>query len=92
MLSCNESGGFLQRTVLVTIKPTVTEVADAIWNMNDMEQITLLGCLQRRFYSSEGLLQMAAVANELDKIPAEKAEEAKEFVRYLADYVLGENK
>lgn len=90
MLSCNEAGGAMQRTVLITIKPTVTEVADAIWNMDNMEQIVLLGCLRRRFCNSEGLLQISQVVNELDKVPAEKSKEAKDFVRYLADYVLGE--
>lgn len=93
MLSCNESGGSIQRTVLVTIKPTPTEIADAIWNMDDMEQIMLLGCLKRRFCNSgEGLWQMASVTNVLAKAPTEKSDEVKEFVRCLADYVLGGNK
>lgn len=49
MIVCKESGGTLRRTVLVTIRPTVTEVADAIWNFNSDEQLALLGCLKRRF-------------------------------------------
>ena len=92
MMCCNEPGGFLQRSVQVTLKPTVTEVADAIWNMDDMEQIMLLGCLKRRFCNNEGLLQIANVVKGLDEVPAEKAEEAKLFVRHLADYVLGGDK
>lgn len=93
MLTCNESDGTIQRTVLVTIKPTPTEIADAVYNLDATEQIMLLGCLKRRFCNSgKGLLQMANIADELDKIPEEKSDEAKEFVRCLADYVLGEDK
>lgn len=49
MISAKESDGTLQRTVLVTIKPTPTEIADVIWNLTDSEQVVLLGCLKRRF-------------------------------------------
>ena len=86
MLDCKEPGGTIPRTVVVTIKPTVTEVADAIWYMNAAEQAMLLGCLKHRFCDrEEGLAQMAALGKELD---TEKSE-AKTFVKCLADYVLG---
>lgn len=91
MLTCNESDGTIQRTVSVTIKPTTAEIADAIWNLDTTEQICLLGYLKRRFCNSgEGLLQMASVANELHEMPAEKSDEVHDFVRCLADYVLGQ--
>jgi hypothetical protein len=93
MLECKESDGTLQRTVSVTIKPTPTETADAIWNMLDGEQVMLLCYLKRRFCNStEGLMQMGAIANRLDKVSKEMADEAKAFVRCLADYVLGDEK
>ena len=88
MLGCTEQGGTIPRTIVVTIKPTVTEVADAIWRMNAEEQVMLLGCLKRRFCDKEdGLLQMAALGKELSNMPTEKSE-AKTFVKCLADCVL----
>jgi hypothetical protein len=88
MLSCTEPGGTIPRTVVVTIKPTVTEVADAIWHMNAAEQAMLLGCLKRRFCDKEeGLAQMAALGKELSNMPTEKSDEVKDFVRSLVDYV-----
>lgn len=91
MISAKESDGTLQRTVLVTIKPTPTEIADVIWNLTDSEQVVLLGCLKRRFCDNEiGLLQMASVSDELSKVPSGKSDEVKSFVRCLADYILGE--
>lgn len=91
MLNCNEPGAMIQRNVLVTIKPTVTEIENAIWNLDTTEQVELLSILKRRFCNSgDGLMQMASVANELHKIPAEKADEVRDFVRCLADYVLGQ--
>lgn len=90
MLACKEEAGTLQRGVTIIIRPTPTEIADAIWNLSDKEQIVLLGCLKRRFCNrGEGLLQMAAVANELDKAPEEKIKEVKDFVTVLANYILG---
>lgn len=90
MLNCKESDGTLQRTVLVTIKPTPTEIADAIWDLNTNEQIMLLGCLKRRFCDSETVLsQLASIANELNTVPKEKSDDVKLFVSALADYVLG---
>lgn len=91
MLCCNELEGTLQRTVLVTVRPTPTEIADAIWNLDSGEQIMLLGCLKRRFCDrEEGLLQMASLANGLANKPTEKSDEVKDFVRCLVDYVFGE--
>lgn len=91
MLDCKESDGTLQRTVSVTIKPTPTELADAIWNLYDAEQVTLLSCLKRRFCNNEaGLMQMAAISNKLSQVPEEKLEEVKAFVKCLADYILDE--
>ena len=85
MLGCTEQGGTIPRTIVVTVKPTVTETADAVWHMNAGEQAMLLGCLKRRFCDrEEGLLQMAALGKELD---TEKSE-AKTFIRCLAEYVL----
>ena len=93
MLVCNERDATLQRTISVAIKPTPTEIADAIWNLNDAEHVVLLGRLKRRFCNSEeGALQMAAVSNRLDKMPVEKSTDAKEFVSRLADFVLGGSK
>jgi hypothetical protein len=89
-MCCKEKDGTLQRTVMITIKPTPTEIADAIWNLGSNEQVMLLGCLKRRFCNNgTGLLQIAAVANELDTIPTEKSDEIKLFVSCLADYILG---
>lgn len=89
MLDCTEQGGTIPRTVVVTIKPTVTEVADAIWHMNASEQTMLLGCLKRRFCDKEeGLLQMVALGKELSNMPTEKFDEVKDFVRRLAEKVL----
>ena len=89
MIVSKEADGTLQRTILVTIKPTPTEVADAIWNLNTDEQIVLLGCLKRRFCSNEkGKMQMASIANALSTVPNEKSDEIKSFVRDLADYIL----
>ena len=91
MMCCKESNGTLQRTITVTIKPTPTEIADAILNLDTSEQIMLLGCLKRRFCNKyEGLLQMASVANGLNEVSTEKSDEAKSFVKYLADYILKE--
>ena len=90
MLSCKESDGTLYRTVTVTIKPTPTEIADAIWNLDSDEQVMLLGCLKRRFCDrGEGLMRVADVANTLARISDEKSVEVKAFVRCLADYILG---
>lgn len=93
MLTCKESDGTLQRTITMTIKPTATEVADAIWNLDSDEQIVLLGCLKRRVCNSEkGLIQLAFIANTLDTMSNERSDEVKDFVRLLADYVLGEQR
>ena len=90
MIVCKELDGTLQRTICVTIRPTPTELADAIWNLSTNEQITLLGCLKRRFCNSTaGAMQMADVANKLSKVSNEKSSEVKSFVRDLADFILG---
>lgn len=90
MWCCGESGGSIQRTIAVTVKPTPVEVANAIWEMSTDEQITLLSCLKRRFCNEPvGAMQLADVANTLDATPVEKAEEARVFVRFLDEYLLG---
>jgi len=90
MMCCGESTGSIQRTVSVTIKPTPTELAIAIWGLSTDEQVTLLRCLARKFCRDEpGALQLADVANTLDAAPVEKAEEARLFVRFLDEYLLG---
>ena len=89
MLDCKEQGGTIPRTVVVTIKPTVTETADTIWHMSAEEQVMLLGCLKRRFCDKEeGLLQMVALGKELSNIPTGKSDEVKDFVRRLAEELL----
>ena len=89
-MQSKEPDGTLQRTVILTIRPTPTEIADAIWNLTDKEQITLLGCLKRRFCDREGgPQQMISIANELDNMSGKKSDEAKLFVGCLAYYVLG---
>ena len=91
MLVCNERDATIQRTISVAIKPTPTEIADAIWNLNDAEQVVLLGCLKRRFCNSEeGILQMEAVRKRLIRMPEEKSTNAKEFVRCLAEALEGD--
>ena len=90
-MCCKEKDGTVQRTVMVTIKPTPTEIANAIWNLSADEQIVLLGCLKRRFCNDEaGLMQMAYVANGLDTVSTKKSDEVKSFVKCLADYILKE--
>lgn len=88
MMTCKESNGTLQRTVTVIIRPTPTEIADAIWNLDTSEQIMLLGCLKRRFCDKyEGLLQMASIANGLSEVSTEKYDEVKAFVTKLREYI-----
>lgn len=90
MLCCGESAGSIQRTIAVTVKPTPVELTNAIWEMSTDEQVTLLRCLKRRFCNEPaGAAQLADVANTLDVAPVEKAEEAKTFVRFLDEYLLG---
>lgn len=90
MMGCGESGGSIQRTIAVTVRPTPVELARAIREMSSDEQISLLRCLKRRFCEEPvGAEQLADVANTLDAAPAEKAEEARAFVRFLDEYLLG---
>lgn len=92
MLQCKESGGNIQRNVLVTIKPTPTEIADAIWNMCSDEQVTLLCCLKRRFCRNfDGSMQLADISSTLSMSSKERSSDAKIFVKHLADFILSDD-
>lgn len=82
----------IDRNVRVKVEPTVTEIADEIWTMTDIEQISLLSCLDTRFFSipADGESQLAAMLSALREQSPKKQECVKHFVKALYQYLVEE--
>ena len=59
----------ITRNVEVNIVPTSREIADAIWNMNDVEQADLMLALSQIYDSktSEVLMQLSCINDVIDE-------------------------
>ena len=81
------------KNVMVKIEPTVTEIADEIWNMTADDQITLLSCADTRFFKipADGETQLAFMFNTLRRQSPEKQERVKHFVKALYQYLVEED-
>lgn len=87
-------------TITKEIMPTVSQVADAIWEMSAQEQIDLLAALHTHFCTNNaGEFQLANIANAMDaaldcpKIMLfdskafHRATKAKELITKLYEFV-----
>ena len=83
----------INRNVIAKIEPTVTEIADEIWDMSSDDQITLLSCTDTRFFQipADGENQLAFMFNALRKQSPEKQERVKHFVKALYQYLVEED-
>lgn len=81
------------RTFTEEVHCTPTELADEIWEESSKDQITVLRCLNTRFFedNEKGLLQMASMSMELENIKDENYKaDVKYFVTQLYKYIVKE--
>lgn len=83
----------ITRHVKVDVTPTVTEVADAVWDMSSQDQLTFLSCLDTRFFQIpfDGNNQLAFMFYDLQKLSPEKKERVKHMVKALYQYLVEED-
>lgn len=82
-----------ERSVQVEIKPTVEEIAQLIWDMNDQEQYDLLGELHSLAFKNvqDGCGQLSAVRQRITEDSNKLFSGCvKEFIWYLYDYLYRE--
>lgn len=82
-----------ERNIQVEIKPTVEEIAQIIWDMDDQEQYELLGELHSRAFKNvqEGCSQLSAVRQRItEDFNKHFSGKVKEFIWYLYDYLYKE--
>lgn len=79
------------RTFTEEVHCTSTELADEIWEKSAKDQITVLRCLNTRFFKNneDGLLQMANMSMELENVKDENYKsDVKHFVTKLYEYIV----
>lgn len=83
----------IERSVIVRVEPTVTEAADVIWDMHAQDQITLLSCIDTRFFRipADGETQLAHMLGALRKQPPEKQKRVKHIVKALYKFLVEED-
>ena len=84
----------ITRNVIVKVEPTITETADTIWSMNAQDQLTVLSCLDKRFFQipTDGEDQLACMFNALrQQLSPEKQKHVKHFIKALHQYLVEED-
>lgn len=83
----------IERSVRVRVEPTVTETADVIWDMCSDDQVTLLSCIDTRFFRipADGEMQLAYMFDALRKQSPEKQRRVKHIVKALYQFLVEED-
>ena len=78
----------MKKAIFADIELSVTDIADEFWNKTAYEKLTILSCLDTRFFNIpiEGEQQFAKMYEELAKCSIEKREKIRHIVTLLYKY------